>query len=801
MKVFGEKIKRTEDPRFLRGDAKFIADIDFPGMLHMAILRSPHGHALVKRIDPSAALKLPGVVRVVTADDLGDMMPLPCVWVPGGVESHFPPHPMGLPGSNPVLSKDKVRYIGDAIAAVVAETRAQAHDALDAIHVDYELLPVVTTPKEAIEDGAPQLHEAVPNNLNAYWTCGDEDATDRAISEADVVVSQSMLNQRTINSPIEPRGAIGSYDPATEEYTLYASTQNTHNHRLLLAYEVLGVPFNKVRVISPDIGGSFGTKGYLYSDMALVMYLSKELGRPVKWVDTSEGLMRSTVQGRDQHIHGTLAGNRDGTITAMRCTSYANLGAYPSTVGPGVATAMMGRSITGCYAIAHAFCEVYAAFTNVVPLGAQRGSGRAEATFLVERLVDRFAAEIGMDPVEVRRKNFVQPEQFPFDNGLGWMYDSGNYPAALEKALEMADYANMAALKAGARRRGKRLGMGIGCFVAVSGVGPSPRMAKEGHAGWHLGELPTSGSTPPVTSRSRSARRPMGSRMRPSSRRSRPRSCRSTCPASRSCTATPGRPRSVRAATAAARSASAARRSTMPPPRSARRSSSWRRTCSRRTSRTSSMRTARPGSEARRTRARRWGRSRIAGWYGWDLPNGMEPNWDVTTFFDPPEFNFPYGAHVATVEIDERTGEIDLVNFVAVTDVGEVANPMVINGQVHGGITHGVGQALFERAIYDDQGHLMTANLTEYAIPRATDLPEFNIDRTVTPTQHNPLGAKGAGEIGAVGAAAAIGNAVVDALSDLGVKHVDMPYTPEKLWRILQENGHRSPARSNGGGA
>ena len=800
MKVFGEKIKRTEDPRFLRGDAKFIADIDFPGMLHMAILRSPHGHALVKRIDPSAALKVPGVVRVVTADDLGDMMPLPCVWVPGGVESHFPPHPTGLPASNPVLSKDKVRYIGDAIAAVVAETRAQAHDALDAIHVDYELLPVVTTPKEAIEDGAPQLHEAVPNNLNAYWTCGDEDATDRAISEADVVVSQSMLNQRTINSPIEPRGAIGTYDPATEEYTLYASTQNIYNHRMLLAFAVLGVPFNKVRVISPDIGGSFGTKGYLYSDMALVMYLSKELGRPVKWVDTREGLMRSTVQGRDQHIHGTLAGKRDGTITAMRCTSYANLGAYPSTIGPGVVTAMMGRSMTGCYAIPHAFCEVYAAFTNVVPLGAQRGSGRAEATFLVERLVERFAAEIGMDPVEVRRKNFVQPEQFPFDNGLGWMYDSGNYPAALEKAMEMADYANMAALKAGARRRGKRLGMGIGCFVAVSGVGPSPRMAKEGLQGgaWEtanvrlqptgdvsvtIGAVPHGQSHETVFAQIAAEELQVDvSRIEVLHGDTRSAPFGQGSYGSRSLSV--GGP-AVHIAAAqirekviklAAHMLEADEQDIVYEDGKA-----W-------------VRGSPDNSKALEEIA-------LAGFYGWDLPKGMEPNWDVTTFFDPPEFNFPYGAHVATVEIDERTGEIDLVNFAAVTDVGEVANPMVINGQVHGGITHGVGQALFERAIYDDQGHLMTANLTEYAIPRATDLPEFNIDRTVTPTQHNPLGAKGAGEIGAVGAAAAIGNAVVDALSDLGVKHVDMPYTPEKLWRILQENGHRAPDRSNGGGA
>ena len=482
--ILGSPIKRVEDPAFLRGEARFTADISLPGMLHMAILRSEYAHAHIKSIDTSAAAKMPGVVRVITAADIeGKMMPLPCVWIPGGVESHFPSHPLGVPGAGNVLAKDKVRYIGDPVAVVVAETRYQAYDALDAIRVDYHPLPVVIDAEEALKDGAPQLHDEVPHNLNAYIPYGDKEGTERAIAEAEVVVTLNTHNQRTINSPIEPRSAIGEYDPATGEYTLRASTQSPHDHRLLLALMILGVPFNKVRVIAPEIGGSFGTKGYVYADMPLVLWLAKELGRPVKWVDTRQGLMRSTVQGRDQKMYATLAGRKDGRITALRCTSYANLGAYPSTIGPGVATAMVGRNVTSVYDIQSAFCEIYAVFTNVVSLGAQRGSGRAEATYLIERLIDQFARQINMDPAEVRRKNLVRPEQFPFDNRMGWTYDSGDYPAALECALSMCEYNNISVRKAEARQRGKRLGVGLAPFVAISGVGPSSRMAKEGMLG------------------------------------------------------------------------------------------------------------------------------------------------------------------------------------------------------------------------------------------------------------------------------------------------------------------------------
>lgn len=785
--VYGAPIKRREDPQMLRGEAKFTADISLPGMLHMAILRSPHGHARIKSIDTSRAQQMPGVVRVITAADLeGKMMPLPCVWIPGGVESHFPPHPFGLPGAGDVLAKDRVRFVGDPVAVVVAETRYQAMDALEGVAVEYEPLPAVVNADDALKEGAPQLHDAVPGNLNAYWTCGDKAATEQAIRDAEVVVTLDIYNQRTINSPIEPRSAIGQYDRSTGDYTLWASSQNLYNHRLLLSLLILGIPFNKLRVIAPEIGGSFGTKGYIYPDMPLVLFLARELGRPVKWVDTREGLMRSTVQGRDHLQHGVLAGKRDGTITALKCTSYANLGAYPSTIGPGVATAMMGRSLTSVYKVKPAFCEVYAAFTNKVPLGAQRGSGRAEATHLVERLIDRFAAQIGMDPAEVRRKNLVQPDQFPYDNGLGWLYDSGNYPAVLDRALALAGYSDMAARKAEARQRGKRLGVGIGCFVAISGVGPSPRMAKEGLLGgaWESATIrvqPTGevsiniGSKPHgqahVTTFAQVVAEALGVEVDKievvhSDTRGVPygqgtygsRSFSTSAPALQ---ITAGKIiEKVRKA--AAHMFEVAEEDVI-------------------------YEGGKVYVKGVPDKAKTLQEMALALWYGWSLPPGMEPNLEATTFFDPPDFNYPFGANVAVVEVDDQTGQVDLMRFVAVNDVGTVANPMVVEGQIHGGIAHGFGQAMMEVAVYDDQARLLTTSFLTYPLPRASNLPDFEVERTVTPSPNNPLGAKGAGEVGTVGATAAIVNAVCDALADLGVTHIEMPLTPERVWRAIQQ--------------
>lgn len=786
-RVIGAPLKCREDPAMIKGEAKFIADLEFPDMVHMAILRSDQAHAEITSLDTSAAKRMPGVVKVITAADIANkIMPLPCVWIPGGVESHFPSHPFGVPGGSVVLAKDKVRYVGDPVAVVVAETRAQAFDALEAIQVTYKPLPVVTDAQTAYQEDAPQLHPEVPRNLNAYIPYGNKEAAEKAIAEAEVVVTQEMVIPRTINNPIEPRGAVGIYHPETDEYTLHSTSQSPYNHRLLLALMVLGIPYNKVRLVSPNVGGSFGTKGYLYPDMPLALFLARELRRPVKWVDTRSSLIRSTVQGRDHKLTITLAGTRDGKLTGLRCTSYANLGAYPSTIGPGVATAMVGRCITGAYDIPNAFCEIYAMFTNRVPLGAQRGSGRTEATFALERMVDIYARQIGMDPAEVRHKNLVKPEQMPFDNRMGWIYDSGDYPAALNKALQMIDYSHLAERKAAAKERGKRVGLGIASFVAISGVGPSPRMSKEGMLGgtWEAACVrvhPTGDVTLFIGSKphgqhhetvfaqivadelqvdinkievmhSDTERAPFGQ----GSYGSR---SYSVCGAA---VLKASQEIKIKACKMAAHTLKA------------------------------------PEAEMNYLNGKFFAQNQpdkaltlqevsLALWYGWDIPPGMEPTLEHTTFYDPPDFNYPYGCHIAEVEVDELTGQVNLTRYVGVSDVGVIGNELVLEGQMHGAVAFGMGEALLEQAIYSDDGHILSATFKEYPIPKSTQVPNIDLAMMVTPNPHTDLGAKGAGEVGTIGGAPAISNAVCDALADLGIKHMNMPMTPEKVWRAMQE--------------
>jgi carbon-monoxide dehydrogenase large subunit len=770
----------------LRGEVTYTADITLPGMLHMELLRSTHGHAVIREVDVSAAGGMPGVVRIITAEDIADaMMPMPCVWVPGGVESHFPPHPAGVPGAGFVLATGKVRYIGEPVAAVVAQTRDQAADAARVIRVEYEPLPVVVTAEAALADGAPQLHDAVPNNLNARWVCGDEEGTARAIESAAVTVELELHNQRTIGSPVEPRASIGAYDPQTEEYTLWATTQNPHNHRFLLSALVLGIPFNKLRIIAPAVGGSFGTKGYLYPDMPLVLFLAKQLSRPVKWVDNRNGLMRSTVQGRDQKQYATLAGTRDGRLTGLRCVAYANLGAYPSTIGPGVVTALMGRSITSAYDIRHAFCEVHVAFTNTVVLGAQRGSGRSEAVFLIERLIDLFAAKIGMDPAELRRRNLIRPEQLPFDNRLGWRYDSGDYPAAFQRALDMAGYPDLARHKRQARGRGKLLGVGLTCFVAICGVGPSGRMAKEGliGGGWESANLrvhPTGECTLTIGGVSTGqSHETVFAQIVAEEFGVDPDTVQVVHSDTRQAPYGQGTYGSRTFAIGGAAAHEAAREVV-----------AKLRAAAAHTFGVAdgdvSVRDGRFFVAGDRARSKTFADLARDVWFGWDLPAGMEPAIDVTRVYDPPDFNFPYGAAVAVVEVDDQTGQVELVRYVAVHDVGAVGNPLIVDGQVEGGIVHGIGQALMEEARYDGQGNLLTDNLDRYPLPRAADVPLFELARTQTPTPHSALGAKGAGEIGSIAPAAAITNAVCDALREFGVSHIDMPLTAEKVWRAMQ---------------
>jgi len=480
--LIGAAVPPTEAPALLRGEDRFIADVSLPGMAYASILRSPHGHATITSIDASAATDAPGVIRVFTGADVASIMPLPVIWVPQDVESHFPPHPSGIvPGSGmTVLATDRVRFAGDPVAVVIADTQQQADDALQLITVDYEVLPAVTEVQPALADGAPQLHDAVPGNLVFNATIGDREATDAAIAAADVVVKKTIRNQRLIANTVEARGDVADYDAATGEFTLYTNIQPLYPVRLLTALYVLGVPYSKVRIIAPAIGSSLGSKGYIFADGPLMLWIARELGRPVKWVDTRSGNARSTPHGRDHTADAVLAGTKDGRIQALSVKSYSNLGAYPVINAPGTPRTLFGRSITGAYDIENPFFEVDAAVTNTVQVGPIRGSGRSEAIFLIERMVDMYAREIGMDPAEVRRQNMVSADQMPFENRLGWVYDSGDYVSALDRALEMVGLGDVDSRREEARSRGKRLGVGIGSYVAVAGVGPSAKMVQQG---------------------------------------------------------------------------------------------------------------------------------------------------------------------------------------------------------------------------------------------------------------------------------------------------------------------------------
>jgi len=784
--ILGSAIKRREDPEFLRGESKYTADITLPDTTYVAILHSPHPHARIKSIDTSAAQSMPGVVRVFTGADLaGKMMPMVCIWKPAGVESHFGPHPYGLPGSQTALATDKVRYVGEWVAAVVAETREQAYAALPAVKVDYEVLPSVSRAEDALKPGAPQLHDTVPGNLCAHVEYGDKAATDKAISDAEAKVHLDITIPRQLHQPLETRATMAQYDPGSGEYTLYTNTQIPHGNKFMICNLVMGIPYNKLRVIVPPIGGAYGSKGYLYQDAPLMLFLAKEVGRPVKWVDTREGVSVTTVHSRGQQQHATLAGKKDGTITALSVTNNVDLGAYSASNGPGAPLVLTGRSVTGAYAIPQPYYEANLVFANTVSLGPARGAGRMEAMFLIERLVDAFAREIGMSPAEVRRKNMVKPEQFPYENGLGWTYDTGNYVPALNRALEMAGAGNMDQMKKDAKARGKRLGVGIGSYVCVAGVGPSPRMGREGLIGstWasavvrvhQTGDVTVvTGSQPhgqgQTTTFSQIISQELGVPMekieiRHSDTDGVPFGQGSygsrTYSVEGAVIHQAAQVIKAKALAVGAYMLKAAESDVV-------------------------FEDGKVSLKTDPTQSKTLQDIASWVWFAWDLPPGMEPGLEATEYFNPSDFNFPFGSHVALVEVDEDTGAVDVVKYVCVDDVGNVGNSRIVEGQMHGSVAFGFGPALMEQVVYDDAGHLLTRDLTTYPVPRASQMPTFEMERTVTPTPINSLGAKGAGDVSNPAVAPAIVNAVCDALSDLGVRHIDIPVTPEKIWQLMQ---------------
>ncbi len=789
--VLGAPVKRVEDPRFITGKGRYLDDIKLQNMVHMAILRSPYAHANIRSVDISAARSAPGVVAVFTGADI-PYNPLPMAWPAGGASGIQ--NNVNTPRA---LATDSVKWTGEGVAAVVAETAAQAVDALELIQVDWEPLPAVVDAEKATMPGAPQLHENAPNNVVFEWSVGDKAGTDAAFDGAEVIVRQRLVNQRLIPNPMEVRGDIGWYNPGTDEYTIWMSSQTPHIQRLLLAAFVMGIPEQKIRCISPDIGGAFGTKIFTYADMPLVLFASKAIGgRPVKWVETRRENYQSTIHGRDHITYVEAAATRQGEVRGLRVKTYANLGGRLSTVGPGIPTTLYGRILSGPYKIPNVYCEVTGVYTNTTFVDAYRGAGRPEATYVVERAMDLVADELGIDAAEVRRRNFLPPDSFPYDNPSGLLtavngaklfIDSGNYEPAMDKALAMAGYADMAATKAAAKARGKLLGVGLSTYIEVCGVAPSKWIGAVGE-GWgaamwessnikvHLtGKVVVTMGTQPQgqgheTTFAQIVSHELGVPMEDIVVQH---------------SDTQGTPfgygsygsRTSNVGTGAALKAAAKIRE------KARRYAAHMLEASPDDIEIDGAEYRVKGSPDKKKTIQEIA---FALDLAFDTPEGMEPYLDETAYHDTDNCTFPFGTHVAIVEVDEETGVVDLVRYVAVDDVGKKINPMIVDGQLHGGIAQGIGQALWEQAVYGDDGQLLSGSMLDYALPRASWLPAFELAETVTPSPVNPLGVKGVGEAGCIASTAAVANAVIDALSPLGVRHLDMPYTAQKVWGAIQ---------------
>ena len=775
-KVFGSRIKRREDPRMITGQGNYVDDIKLVGMLHMFLVRSPHAHANIRGIDSSRAKALEGVVAIFTGEEFKEHLgSLPVGWpVPDTKEvPHYP------------LAVGTVRYVGDAVAAVIATDAFTAADAAELVEVDYEPLPAVVTMEEAVKSGAPQLHEDAPNNVAFEWEVGGGDV-DQAAKDAEVLVKQRIVNQRLIPNAMEARGVLADYNRGTNQLTVWTSSQIPHLVRLLMSL-VTGHPEHQLRIIAPDVGGGFGSKLYLYAEEVITAMVAKQLGRPVKWIEQRTEAYLATTHGRDHVSDVEIMGAKDGTITGLRATTYANMGAYLSTFAPLIPTYLYGLVFVGPYSFPNVKCKVIAPFTNTTPVDAYRGAGRPEATYLIERMVDLFAAEIGVDPAEVRRKNFIAPFDDGHDVPTGVTYDSGNYEPALDKALEMVGYQQFRQVQAQARGEGRYLGIGLSSYVEICGGAPSAIATTLGaRAGLWESSLVRVHPTGKVTVFTGSSTHGQGHET-------------TFAQLAASELGVPvddvevihGDTQQVPFGTGTFGSRSAAvgggaiYLSTSKIREKAKRLAAHLLEAAEEDIVYEDGKLFVRGAPATAKTIQEV--ALAAHVYAEDLPEGMEPGLEATSYFDPKNFTWPFGTHVAVVEIEPETGEVKLQRYICVDDVGNVINPMIVDGMVHGGIAQGVGQALQEEAIYDDSGQLITGSMMDYAVPTAEDFPMYETARTVTPTPVNPMGVKGAGETATIAAAPAVINAVVDALSPFGVQHIDMPATAEKVWRLLQE--------------
>ena len=778
-KFVGKSFKRVEDPRFLQGQGKYVSNLQRPGMAYVAIVRSPHAHAEIKGVDASAALELDGVVAVFTGQDLidGGVGQLPCGWVVPECK---------IPERWPV-EPNRVRHVGDAVAVVVADSPYVAEDALELIEVDYEPLPVSMGARATTEYRAQQIHAEIPNNTAYTWALGDEDGMRRAFAEAAHVVELDLINQRLIPNAMEPRACMAEWDNTTEEMTVWTTSQNPHPIRLLLSGFTLGIPENKLRVISPDVGGGFGSKIFHYPEEIIVPWVARAINRPAKWVATRSESFMTDSQGRDHVTNVRMAMDATGTITGLHVQTWADQGAYLSTFAPLIPTALSITLFSGLYKIPGIWGEMKGTLTNTVPVDAYRGAGRPEASYLLERIVEKGAQKMGMDPIAFRRHNLIPADEFPYQTPVAFQYDSGNYQGLFDKLEEISGYGDLRSEQESKRAEGKLWGVGVSGCIEASGPAPSAVAGSLGSAVglWESGTVrvhPTGKVTVLTGSHAHgqghettfaqivgdelnipiedievvhgdTGRIPFGM-------------------------GTYGSRSAAVGGSALVRSATRVREKMT------------KIAAHQMESRPEDVYFDDETGNIRVQGATDDGMSffevALAAYTAHDLPPDIEPGLEETAFFDPSNFTFPNSAHLAVVSIDRETGEVILEKYFGVDDVGNVINPLIVDGQLVGGVAQGVGQALWEHGIYGEDGQLLTGSMMDYAMPRADRFPHIETDRIETPSPTNPLGVKGAGEMGTIAATVTVANAVVDALAPLGVDHVEMPFTAERIWQTIQ---------------
>ena len=773
--VLGASIKRREDPRLITGKGTYVDDVRMVGTLNMVLVRSPHAHANITGVHTSGAAAADGVVAVYTGPDLAEQLgSLPCGWVvPDTKEVPHPP-----------LAIDKVRCVGDAVAAVVATSAQAAADAAVLVDVDYEVLDAVVDMEAAVQDGAAQVHDDAPNNVAFEWEVGGGDF-DAAASSAEVRVTERIVNQRLIPNSMEGRAVVADFNSGTNQLTLWTSTQIPHLVRLLLAL-VTGHPEHQIRVIAPDVGGGFGCKLYLYAEEVIAGVIAKDLGQPIKWVEGRQENYLATTHGRDHLGEVEIVGDSDGNVTGLRTDVYANMGAYLSTFAPAIPTYLFGLMLGGPYSIDNVQCKVTGVFTTTTPVDAYRGAGRPEATYLVERMMDRYAAEIGMDPAEVRRKNLIPPFEDGHEVATAVVYDSGNYEAALDRALDLVGYDDFRAEQAAAREQGRHLGIGLSTYVEICGMAPSAVAYTLGaRAGVWESALVRVHPTGKVTVFTGSSGHGQGH----DTTFAQLAAAELGVPVE-DVEVVHGDTDKVQMGTGTFGSRSAVCGGNAIHMSVDKIQDKAKRIAANLLEAAPEDVVAENGQyfvQGAPANAKTFQEVALAAYWYESLPEGTEPGLEAVSIFDPQNFTWPFGTHIAVVEIDGYTGEVELQKYVAVDDVGNVINPMIVEGMVHGGVVQGVGQALQEEAVYDESGQLITGSMMDYAVPTAEDVPSIITDRTVTPSPTNPLGVKGAGETGTIAAAPAVMNAVIDALSPFGVKHMNMPAKSEKVWRAMQQ--------------